>query len=228
MSLTDGSKFIMRQNFWLKLTMLMLGSVAAAAAPVKALFWLSFLNISYLLISPAIYREVWVGLKRFLPFFAGYTLLAVLMKMDYPAMLIFLLRITNLILLMVFFASGMRIDCLMEDLQCLKNRQYISTAVFFLVAITVFMRQFKTYYLSQIESDKSKNYNSDSQPVSKKVLRLLPLLSDAIAVNWQTKDKVDALSREILAKEYFAPQILSRQNMLGLAYIAALVVVLAL
>ncbi len=228
MPLLKNQSIFVKQNYWLKLFILLLGSVMCVAAPVKALVLMTGLNLLYLIVSPSIFISIWIGIKKFIPFFAGYSLFAMLMGMEYIGILYFQLRILNLILLMVYFAAGLNLKRLMEDMQHLKSSGWFSTALFFILAISVFIKEFRAYYLKH--KTKPDNMLSDNRvaPPAKGVAGLLPGFVDAIAANWQNRDKVEAATRILFERQYAPPVFLTLENMLGMIYITALVVVVAL
>lgn len=215
-----------KQNIWLKLFITLIGSVTTVAVPIKGALFLTGVNVLYLSTYPAIFRRIGTGIGRFLPFFAGYALVSMLMGSEFIGILIFLLRMVNLILIMVYFAEGLDLQRMMQDFQGLKSSPVLSNVLLFFLAIAVFIKEFREYY----KVTNSLALQDVSTPVKKgnKLVNLLPRFVEAIRINWLNRDKVEATATALFRAQYATPALLTGANMLGLFYITALVIVIAL
>lgn len=208
-----------RQNFWIKTIILILGSLTAIVVPVKALYYLVIITMLYFLLSPQILRYMLRGFTVFLPFFATYSLLATVFGVAFPIMMLFMLRLTILIILMTYYSASLSIKRLIEDSLILQRYSVSKALIFFLIATLLFIKRIRDYYQSD-GNVRAQGKNS--------VLNLIPNLIDAIESNWLIRDKIEAEAIATLSSSSIAPGFLNRSNLLGCIYLTYLVLILSI
>ncbi len=197
----------------------MLGSITAIVIPIRALYYMIPITVLYLLLSPVIYLHVGKGFRIFLPFFAMYSLFSTLLGVPFITMIVFMARISVLIMLMVYFSASLRIPRLIEDSRRLSGIPVASDIVFFIIATILFIKSLTNHYrLANISSTrKFMNYS-----------QVIPNLINAIVVNWQNRDEIETEATGILAKPYTQVYFLNKNNVMGCVYITFLVLILSL
>lgn len=211
--------FFVRQNTWLKLCILIVGSIAAVAVPVKALFYLSAVTLMYLLISPAIYRCLLQGLRVLLPFIAAYSLTATILGESLGKIIIIALRIIIMVFMVTYFAASLNMNRLLEDSISKKSNKHFRAIMFYVVATLIYIKQFASYYSGNPE--KSKTGKSGLSELASGIV-------DSIHENWQKKDDIQVRTEQILAENYLHPAFLTMYNVWACIYLTVLILILAL
>ncbi|HOD17451.1 MAG TPA: hypothetical protein PLF50_05215 [Candidatus Cloacimonadota bacterium] len=217
MSALDDTNLFVKQNFWLKLAVLITGSVCAVIVPLQKLLILLIICITYLMLSYRIMPFVLKSLRLLLPFFAAYALFALLFSVPYPAMIIFLLRLIILSLLVVYFTASLSVDRLLGDLQPLLKSKYFNSAAFFCLSTILYVKQFTHYYQSR------KSPSADSQETPK---GLIPAILEAISENWKDREQIQKETEELLTKQYISPSFLNKSNIWGCLFLTLLILML--
>jgi len=168
----------------------------------------------YLLLSPVLYKYIAKGVRILLPFFAGYSLLATIFAVPFPTMLVFMVRVLILLFFMVYFSVSLHLHRMMEDNLRLMKIPMVRAIMFFVVATLLFIKSLIEYY---------KNLE---KPVN--ISHLIPNLINAIVVNWELRDNIEAETSGIILKPYCTPPFLNRSNLLGCVFITYLILVLSI
>jgi hypothetical protein len=207
-----------KQNFWLKLIIFVLGSVATLVVPFKALCILVPGTIFYLLVSPAIASHLYKGFLRFLPFLATYSLLSTILGIPFPEMMAFLLRMFNLILLMVYFSVSLKLKRIMEDSNRLKDSVIFRPIIFFTIATLIYIKTFIEHYKTSVKTEPGKKL---------KFQALTANLLNAIFENWNDKDAVEVSTTALLDAVYHTPHFIKKSNVIGCIYVTFLILILS-
>lgn len=213
---TDSIFF--RQNIWLKLFILLMGSISALAVPVKGLYYLVLITILYLLLSPPILKSILRGLKIMLPFMAGYSLIATLSGLLLGTILIFLLRISIMVVMVSIFSASFSMNRFLEDSRFLQQNASFKPLLFYMVATLTYLKNFRHYYQSRTQLETIPNMIS----------KLLSNLIDSIHDNWKKKNEIQAESEILLNTEYQHSVFLSKANILGCIYLTMLILSLSI
>ena len=216
-SLSIDSVFV-RQNIWLKLCIMLVGSVAAIVLPVRVICYLLTISVMFLLLSPSIFKFILRGIRVALPFLAIYSLIATIVGMTIDKIIIFIIRIIIMVLLVTYFAASFRLKRFVEDSKFLRRSVWVKSVLFYMTATLVFLRKFGRYYYEKDESE-TKTYS-----LSKAVSKLI----DAIHDNWQMRNQIQNESELLLGAEYQKPLFFKVSNVLGCIYITIVVLILAL
>jgi hypothetical protein len=174
------SNLFVMQSTWIRLLILIIGSLAAIGVPSKALIYVFTTAIVYFLASPVIFKSLISGLKAILPFLAAYSLFATILGLDIQVILIMIFRIAILMILLSFFTASMNLHRFMEDAQILKKRSIFVIVLYFSLATLLYLKQLSSYY------------KSESIRISSEQKKLNPIsgIIDAIHYNWLEKDKI--------------------------------------
>jgi len=217
-SLNTASIFV-KQNTWLKLSILLLGSVAAIIVPVKALYCLFFLTLAFLFLSPPIFKYILKGLKVILPFIAAYSLIASIMGLSLEPIIVFIVRIIIMVILVTFFSASFSMNRFLEDSRFLNRFDMFKPVMFYAVATLIYMRNFINYYKQNSVKIKVSTFD-----VSKIVTNLIDTIHD----NWLMRSKIQSETEILLAADCNQSGFFSKGNILGCFYITTLTLVLSL
>jgi len=213
------SGFLIGQNFWIKCIIFILGSITTLVIPMNALIIQMVGTSLYLFLFPSFLKHFIKGFRIFLPFLATYSLFATLVGVSYPDMIIFLARMLNLIILMVYFSVSLKLTRVLEDCSFLLGKPYLRPLAFFVIATLLYIKTFIAYYRSNITLGKAKFFNFQ---------KLISGLLSAVAENWKDKDIIEAKTTILLNSQFDTPHFLTRWNILGCLYITFLVLILSL
>jgi hypothetical protein len=161
-----------------------------------------------------------------LPYFAGYALMAVIFNVSVVEVLIFLLRLSDLIVLMVYFSATLNLRRMLGDCQALKTNKHTAMVFYLFIAIAVFIRRFRQFY--QHSAFAAKNSKSSPGSYISSIFSILPALVEAITINWQNREQVEAISSRIYSRHYQSFPLLTRANVSGCVLITLLILVISL
>ncbi len=214
----NPESFFVRQNTWVKLCILIIGSVAALAVTVKILIVLLTLTLVYFLITPAIYRCLLQGIRMLLPFMAAYSLTAIILGETIDRVGVLLLRISILVFFVTYISSSFYISRFLEDTHSGKSSKQLKTAVFYAVATLTYIKKFMRYF-----SDTARNSIqniADNQTITSKII-------DAIHTNWEQRKEIETETEKTLARDYQKPAFLTKYNLGACIYLTLLILSLA-
>jgi hypothetical protein len=219
MPLLSSSSVFVKQNFYLKLLILLVGSVCTIVAPLKALVYMMTMTLVFLSISPSVFKYMANGLKSFLPFFATYAMIAIILGIAYPEVLIFIFRISILIVLVVYFSSSFSIPRTLEDISINRHKYIFSMVQLYFIATVLYIKGFRTYYKVKTQSDNCGLLHLSS---------LITKLIEAIHDNWKNKDNVVLQAECLITQSYCRPSFYNLSNILGCLYLTALILLLSI
>jgi len=218
MSQLELANFFVKQNIWIKLAILLLGSVAAVAVPAKALNYLLGISFFYFLVSPGIIKHLLAGLKAILPFLATYSLFATVLSIPFPDILVFILRMIVLVFFLVYFIASLHINRVLEDIQPLKKHKFFQNILFYTLSTLLYLKQLVDYYRSR---------DMRNQTSVKKQFMVSGLV-DAIHTNWQLRDNIQSETDALLSADYSTPRFVSKNNVMGCLFITLIILIMSL
>jgi hypothetical protein len=218
MSQLEHANFFVKQNIWIKLAILLLGSVAAVAVPAKALNYLLGISFFYFLVSPGIINHLLAGLKAILPFLAAYSLFATVLSIPFPDILVFILRMIVLVFFLVYFIASLHINRVLEDIQPLKKHKFFQNILFYALSTLLYLKQLVDYYRSR---------DMRNQTSGKKQFMLSGLV-DAIHTNWQLRDNIQSQTDALLSADYSTPWFVTKNNVMGCLFITLIILIMSL
>jgi len=219
MSVLPAGSIFIRQNVWLRLAILIIGSVVAIGVPPIVLGVFAGWTALYFLLSPAIYGQVLQGMRRLLPFAAAYGVFALLSGLDIVTILLFLARITGLLLLMVFFSASLQLSRLMQDCRWMQRHRLTGMLLYLAVATLLFIKRFMACYHRHTGHNKRQKQSLN---------HYLMLIVTTIADNWQARAEVEDETHRLLSYHYSRQAWSTQANVLGAIYLTGLVLLLSL
>jgi hypothetical protein len=132
--------------------------------------------------------------------------------------MIFMLRIAVLVIIMVYFSVSLSLPRLIEDNQFLMTLPVFKSMIFFAVATLLFIRNLMVYY---------QTLDINSERKSTKVASLIPTLINAIVINWQLRNNIEADTSALISETYSIQPFVSKSNLLGCMFITYLVLILS-
>lgn len=207
--------FFVRQNTWIKLSILILGSIAALAIPVRALYFFSLVTLVYFLISPSAYACLLKGIRMLLPFMAFYALTATVFGESIDKVGILLLRISLMVSLVTYFSASFYVSRFLEDSGPFKKNSWHRDIVFYAIATLSYIKRFMHYY----ETAQQDNLRQQT---------LTSRITDAIFVNWRQREEIERWTESALNINYQDPDFLTKYNLWACIYLTLLILILAL
>jgi hypothetical protein len=218
MSQLEHANFFVTQNIWIKLSILLLGSVAAVAVPARALYYLLVISLFYFIVSPSIVIHLLAGLKAILPFLATYSLFATILAVPFPDILVFILRMIILVSFLVYFIASLHINRVLEDIQPLKKHKLFHIIIYYVLSTLLYLKQLVTYYRSR---------DMINQTSGKRQFMISGLV-DAIHTNWQLRDNLQSETDALLSVNYSSPGFVTKNNVMGCLFITLIILIMSL
>jgi len=215
----NRDNLFVKQNNLLKLAILLIGSITAIIIPFRALSLLYIFTCVYMLISPIVFKHMLRGLVNFLPFLAMYSLFATIYSVQFETMLIFLFRMSFLIINVVVFTDSFYLSRLIEDISLRKKSKTIGNFLYFIIATLIYI-----HYMTEYYSKGSKDRNA----VNHRVSGIITNLVDAIHINWNKRDEIQFEVEKRLQIEYDKPSLVNKANTFGIMYLTVIVLILSL
>ncbi len=217
MSPLGNQNIFVRQSFWLKLIILAFGSVVIVAVSPKVLIITCLITVIYISFSPELFKYIWVGFRKLLPFFAGYSLFGIIFQLDIITIGVLCLRIMALMLLTAYFAATLKIFRLMEDFAHFSRNKYLHPILLTTICIILYIREF---------AQQSMNHGKDNQ--KEKGTTFYHRIIDVLVTNWNKSGTIESKALAIIQSEYSPIPQLNRYNVLGLVYFTALIIITSL
>lgn len=208
-----------KQNIWLKFIILITGSTAIVFIQLPSLGLLILLTAMYMLLSPGVYLTILKGLRGFLPFFAGYSLLATLFGVPISTILIFILRLIGLLILVVYFTSTLSKRRLVEDFSPLYKIHFFKYSSFYLLATIFFMKNISNSY---------RHIRNATQSSDLYKMPFIDKLVESISTNWNHKESVYRMTMQLINRDCKKINFVSLSNVMGCSYLTAIILLLSL
>ncbi len=173
----------------------------------------------YLLLSYVQVQKVITGFRTMLPFFAAYAVTAVLFHVPFPDMITFLARLLILVMYVVYFSTSTTLDRFLQDVYNPRRSGNSKSVVFFTLATALYLKRFILFY--------GKTF-SDNSLKQKGVKGLIPILISSMQENWQCRDEIIAEVENLMAKPRPRFHFINKNNIIGLVFLTALILLLSI
>lgn len=120
--------------------------ISAIDASVRQLVWLSAAFLIFMLLDHTLYAKLLRGLRLSLPFFAAYWLFATLFGMEFPATVVFTLRLLLLICVTVFCLGNLSLARVIADTRQFRKFRFGDRLIRYLLATNLYIRGYGRYF----------------------------------------------------------------------------------
>ncbi|MDD2230404.1 MAG: hypothetical protein PHY48_13445 [Candidatus Cloacimonetes bacterium] len=201
---------ITEQNLFIKLAIFITGIATGLESSLRQLIAQIVLFLMFMLLEPRLYRYVLTALRRILPFLTGYWLFATIFAQSFPTSVKFSVHIIFLVLVTVAVFGGVQMSSLASDSHYIRRKPWINAVFFFSFSTWLYVQSFFHHYQHRQKSH-------TSEPIAKLVEEVFG------AVSAETEN-IRSQLREILAFRKESSHILNAPNIIGIKFLALLVV----
>jgi hypothetical protein len=199
------------QNLYLKLAIFIIGVATGLDSSLRQLLSQIALFLVFLLLEPRLYCHMLSALRRILPFFAGYWLFATLFSQSYPVSIRFSIQIIYLVLVTVAVFGGVRMCSLAWDSRWIRRFAWVNAMFYYVFATWLYVRSFFHHY-------RLRQATYGSEPVS-------ILIKEVFNAVVEETERIRARLQEIMAYQKEESHLPGLPNVIGVLFLASLVVV---